>query len=41
MEMAKPLMNLWFQIEVGNHLRQCRALKLKFLMAGWVDILQQ
>ena len=40
MEMAKPLMNLWFQIEVGNHFRPYGASKLVFLMAGWVDIFQ-
>ena len=40
MEMAKRLMNLWFQIEVGNNFRPNRALKLVFLMAGWVDIFQ-
>ena len=31
MEMAKPLMTLWFQIEVGNHFRPYRALKLVLL----------
>ena len=41
MERAKHLMNLWFQIEVGNHFRPYRGLKLVFLMAGWVDILQK
>ena len=41
MDMAKPLMNLWFQIDLGNHFRSYRALKLIFLMAGWVDIFQK
>ena len=41
LEMAKPLMNVWLQIEVGNHFRPYRGLKLVFLMAGWADIFQK
>ena len=41
MEMAKPFMNFWFQIEVGNHFRPYRGLKLVFLMVGPVDIFQK
>ena len=40
MEMAKPLMNFWFQIKVGNHFRPYSGLKLAFLVAGWVDTFQ-
>ena len=40
MEMAKPLINFWFQIEVKIHIRPYRGLKLVFLVAGWVDTLQ-
>ena len=40
MKMAKPLMNFWFQSEVGNHFRP-RGLKLVFLVAGWVDTFQK
>ena len=41
MEMAKPLMNFWFQIEVGNLFRLYRGLKLVCLLAGWVDTFQK
>ena len=41
MEMAKPLMNFWFQIKVGNHFRPYKGLKLVVLMVGWVDIFQK
>ena len=40
MEMVKPLMNFWFQIDLGNQFGPYRGLKLVFLMAGWVDIFQ-
>ena len=41
MEMAKPLMNFWCQIEVGNHSRPYRGLKFVFLMVGPVDIFRK
>ena len=40
MEMAKPLINFWFQIEVRNDFRPYSGLKLVFLVAGWVDTFQ-
>ena len=36
MEMAKSLMNFWFQIEMGNHFRPYRALKLVYISDGWL-----
>ena len=41
MEMAKPLLNFGIQIEVGNHFRPYRGLKLVFLLVGWVDIFRK